>query len=73
MARTTKQILFSDEDDGDADEGEMHTARHPYCDDPLCWCHLSVPYHEEVTDPVAASTDEEAVAKAWSFFGFGRK
>jgi hypothetical protein len=71
MKRTTTMVSFPD--DEDTSEDTVHTADNPYCADPACWCHSSVSYHEEVTDVLATTADEETVSTAWSFFGFGRR
>ncbi len=49
-----------------ASEDDVHTPENPYCDDPDCWCHTDMDYHEEVTHPDV--TDEE-ITQAYHFFG----
>ncbi|HVB23577.1 MAG TPA: hypothetical protein VNG51_16685 [Ktedonobacteraceae bacterium] len=44
----------------------VHTWDAPYCDDPGCWCHTALVYHELVTHP--SVTDVE-LAQAYAFFG----
>lgn len=71
MARTKTTVSFPE--DEDTTNEMVHTATNPYCDNPSCWCHESVSYHEEVTDVLATPPDEETVSAAWSFFGFGHR
>jgi hypothetical protein len=54
-------------------DSDVHTASHPYCDDLACWCHVSVPYHRQVMQPLdqQGQTDER-VSQAFSFFGLLR-
>ena len=60
-------------DDDVSSDAEVHTVQHPYCNDSSCWCHTSVSYHEDVTQPLQTPVVEQEVATAWSFFGFGRR
>jgi hypothetical protein len=53
-------------------EEDVHTVDHPYCGDLSCWCHTDVAYHDEVTGPLLAVTDEQ-VAWAYRFFGVVRR
>lgn len=50
-------------------DGDVHTADCPYCDDPECWCHTDVSYHDVVTHPTYLDADVE---QAYSFYGFYR-
>ena len=70
--KRTKTPAYSFEDVASSGD-EVHTVQYPYCGDLSCWCHNSVSYHEEVTQPLEAPVDEQEVAIAWSFFGFGRR
>ena len=48
---------------------EVHTLDNPYCDDPGCWCHTDVDYHEWVQHP---GYSDEDVEQAYSFYGVDR-
>lgn len=48
----------------------VHTPSNPYCDDPDCWCHTNLDYHDLATSPY--STDED-VENAYTFCEIARQ
>ena len=38
---------------------DVHTLENPYCNDPQCWCHTSISYHDVVIHPTALTSEEE--------------
>jgi len=54
-----------DEQDVVVVEVGAHTADCPYCDDPACWCHTDVEYHELVMHPTYPDGEVE---QAYGFY-----
>ena len=53
-------------------DGEVHTADNPYCDDPVCWCHTDVEYHDLVMHPTYQDGDVEQAYEFYEIFQEGR-
>lgn len=49
-------------------DDDVHTPSTPYCSNLSCWCHTSVEYHEEVTEPLNSSDID--LGALYSFTGW---
>lgn len=48
---------------------DIHTSSTPYCDNPTCWCHSTVAYHDEVPHPTVS---DEEITQEYTFLGLSR-